>query len=118
MGVIFGAVLVNSLSFTQKEDLFYYLSQFFGQVSQGEIAPTNEMFSQSIYIISNILVSSGFWDFDYWFASHFNFIIFKRNGRWIYGWFFSQSNGLEWIFTFICRYFATKYIYRAGFYHH
>lgn len=30
MGVIFGAILVNSLSFTQKEDLFYYLSQFFG----------------------------------------------------------------------------------------
>ena len=48
MGVIFGAVLVNSLSFSQKEDLFYYLSQFFGQVSQGEIATTNEMFSQSV----------------------------------------------------------------------
>lgn len=48
MGVIFGAVLVNSLSFSQKEDLFYYLSQFFGQVSQGEIATANEMFSQSV----------------------------------------------------------------------
>ena len=48
MGVIFGAVLVNSLSFSQKEDLFYYLSQFFGQVSQGELATTNEMFSQSV----------------------------------------------------------------------
>lgn len=48
MGVIFGAVLVNSLSFSQKEDLFYYLSQFFGQVSQGEVATTNEIFSQSV----------------------------------------------------------------------
>lgn len=48
MGVIFGAVLVNSLSFTQKEDLFYYLSQFFGQVSKGEFASSHDMFSQSI----------------------------------------------------------------------
>ena len=38
MGVIFGAVVVNSLSFTQKEDLYYYLSQFFGQVSTGKMA--------------------------------------------------------------------------------
>ncbi|WP_110927536.1 stage II sporulation protein M [Bacillus massiliglaciei] len=48
MGVIFGAVLVNSLSFTQKEDLFYYLSQFFGQVSKGEVAASEEMFTQSL----------------------------------------------------------------------
>lgn len=48
MGVIFGAVLVNSLSFSQKEDLYYYLSQFFGQVSDGEVATTNEMFTQSV----------------------------------------------------------------------
>ena len=27
MGVIFGAIVVNSLSLTQKEDLFYYLSR-------------------------------------------------------------------------------------------
>jgi stage II sporulation protein M len=48
MGVIFGAVLVNSLSFTQKEDLFYYLSQFFGQVSQGKINSDYAMFKQSL----------------------------------------------------------------------
>lgn len=48
MGVIFGAVLVNSLSFTQKEDLFYYLSQFFGQVSQGKITSDHDMFLQSL----------------------------------------------------------------------
>lgn len=48
MGVIFGAVLVNSLNFSQKEDLYYYLSQFFGQVSSGEVATEREMFSQSI----------------------------------------------------------------------
>jgi stage II sporulation protein M len=47
MGVIFGAIVVNSMSFTQKQDLFYYLSQFFGEVSNGKIAPTNDLFIQS-----------------------------------------------------------------------
>src|SRR5690606_1235115 len=49
MGVIFGAVVVNSLSFTQKEDLFYYLSQFFGQVSDGKVAAANDLFRQSFF---------------------------------------------------------------------
>ncbi|SFA97662.1 MULTISPECIES: stage II sporulation protein M [unclassified Bacillus (in: firmicutes)] len=49
MGVIFGAVVVNSLSFTQKEDLFSYLSQFFGQVSDGKVAAANDLFRQSFY---------------------------------------------------------------------
>ncbi|PLR99818.1 stage II sporulation protein M [Bacillus sp. T33-2] len=49
MGVIFGAVIVNSLSFTQKEDLFYYLSQFFGQASQGKVAETGDLFVQSFF---------------------------------------------------------------------
>lgn len=49
MGVIFGAVIVNSLSFTQKEDLFYYLSQFFGQVSDGNVAAANDLFKQSFF---------------------------------------------------------------------
>ncbi|WP_163101072.1 stage II sporulation protein M [Peribacillus alkalitolerans] len=48
MGVIFGAVIVNSLSFTQKEDLFYYLGQFFGQVSEGNLSPSYDMFLQSL----------------------------------------------------------------------
>jgi stage II sporulation protein M len=49
MGVIFGAVVVNSLSFSQKEDLFYYLSQFFGQVSDGKVAEANDLFMQSFF---------------------------------------------------------------------
>ncbi|MFJ5621199.1 stage II sporulation protein M [Peribacillus loiseleuriae] len=48
MGVIFGAILVNSLSFTQSDDLFYYLSQFFGQVSEAKITADWEMFTQSV----------------------------------------------------------------------
>ncbi|WP_078545925.1 stage II sporulation protein M [Litchfieldia alkalitelluris] len=47
MGVIFGAIVVNSLNWNQKEDLYYYLSQFFGQVSEGQFATSTEMFKQS-----------------------------------------------------------------------
>lgn len=47
MGVIFGAIVVNSMSFTQKQDLFYYLSQFFGQVSDGKIQESTDLFFQS-----------------------------------------------------------------------
>jgi stage II sporulation protein M len=47
MGVIFGAVVVNSLSFSQKEDLFYYLSQFFGTLTDGKESPEVDMFKQS-----------------------------------------------------------------------
>lgn len=43
MGVIFGAIIVNSLSFTQKNDLYAYLSLFFGQVEAGEFASSKEM---------------------------------------------------------------------------
>lgn len=49
MGVIFGAIVVNSLSFTQKEDLYYYLSQFFSQVSNEEVAAANDLFRQSFF---------------------------------------------------------------------
>ncbi|PYZ98510.1 stage II sporulation protein M [Alteribacter lacisalsi] len=47
MGVIFGAVIVNSLNVNQKNDLFTYLTQFFGQVEQGELAAPQTVFSQS-----------------------------------------------------------------------
>jgi stage II sporulation protein M len=49
MGVIFGAIVVNSMSITQKEDLFYYLSQFFGQVSDGKVTGNNDLFLQSFF---------------------------------------------------------------------
>ncbi|MDR4948475.1 stage II sporulation protein M [Neobacillus cucumis] len=49
MGVIFGAIVVNSMSITQKEDLYYYLSQFFGQVSDGTVADDNDLFLQSFF---------------------------------------------------------------------
>ncbi len=47
MGVIFGAILVNSLQVSQKQDLYFYLSRFFGQVSKGQFANAGEMFRES-----------------------------------------------------------------------
>ncbi|MFC0271507.1 stage II sporulation protein M [Metabacillus herbersteinensis] len=49
MGVIFGAIIVNSMNLSQKEDLYYYLSRFFGQVSEGKVASSMDMFKQSFF---------------------------------------------------------------------
>ncbi|RPK05165.1 hypothetical protein BSBH6_01866 [Bacillus subtilis] len=49
MGVIFGAIIVNSMTISQKEDLYYYLSQFFGQLSDRKQASASDMFGQSIF---------------------------------------------------------------------
>lgn len=47
MGVIFGAIVVNSLGGVQKDDLFDYLGRFFGQIAQNEISGQQAMFNQS-----------------------------------------------------------------------
>lgn len=49
MGVVFGAILVNSLQVNQKQDLSFYLNRFFGQVSKGEFAIASEMFQESYF---------------------------------------------------------------------
>ncbi|MGM7635450.1 stage II sporulation protein M [Bacillus sp. Hm123] len=61
MGVVFGAVVVNSLSLNQKEDLAYYLQQFFGQVSDGQIAVSQDIFWQSF--IHNVKYLGSIWLF-------------------------------------------------------
>ena len=59
MGVIFGAIVVNSLTFSQKEDLAYYLSQFFGQVSNGKVAASKDVFAQSLFDNSKFIGMMG-----------------------------------------------------------
>lgn len=49
MGVIFGSIVVNSLNLDQKQDLYFYLNRFFGQVLDGKIADANDMFLQSYF---------------------------------------------------------------------
>ncbi|SDJ66172.1 stage II sporulation protein M [Sediminibacillus albus] len=49
IGIIFGAIIVNSMNFIQKEDLFFYLDRFFGQMMEGSIASSNEVLKASIF---------------------------------------------------------------------
>ena len=55
----FRAAVVNSLSFSQKEDLYYYLSQFFGQVSTGKMVTSNDLFIQSFFHNSKFISLMG-----------------------------------------------------------
>lgn len=49
MGVIFGAVVVNSLHGSQKEDLLFYLNQFFGEVSKSKIGDPATIWKESYF---------------------------------------------------------------------
>ncbi|AUJ26345.1 MULTISPECIES: stage II sporulation protein M [Virgibacillus] len=48
-GVIFGAILVNSMNFVQKQDLFFYLERFFKQITDNELANYDEIFKNSFF---------------------------------------------------------------------
>ncbi|MGC5324463.1 stage II sporulation protein M [Brevibacillus sp. SYSU BS000544] len=48
MGVIFGAVIVNSLSLEQKQELFGFLQYFFRNIDQNGIADPNQQFQQAM----------------------------------------------------------------------
>ena len=46
-GIIFGAVIVNSMNFVQKQDLFFYLEQFFGQVAHENFIDKQDILKNS-----------------------------------------------------------------------
>jgi stage II sporulation protein M len=48
-GIIFGAVIVNSMSFVQKQDLFFYLQRFFGQVADDQQLGNTEILKDSFF---------------------------------------------------------------------
>ena len=48
MGVIFGAILVNSLQLNQNK-IYHFICNVFGQVSKGEFAIAGEMFRESYF---------------------------------------------------------------------
>ncbi|WP_163969921.1 stage II sporulation protein M [Oceanobacillus halotolerans] len=48
-GVIFGAIIVNSMTFVQKQDLFFYLERFFGQISDGQTIENSTIFKESFF---------------------------------------------------------------------
>lgn len=44
IGIIFGAVIVNSMDFFQKQDLYFYLDQFMNQLLEGSTVDKQELF--------------------------------------------------------------------------
>src|SRR5690625_1710965 len=48
-GVIFGAIIVNSMSFVQKQDLFFYLERYFGQISDGQQVENSSILTSSFF---------------------------------------------------------------------
>ncbi|WP_082233929.1 stage II sporulation protein M [Halobacillus massiliensis] len=49
MGMIFGAIIVNSMNFVQKEDLFFYLKQFFEQMTLSEDTSRSSLLKESMF---------------------------------------------------------------------
>ncbi|MCP8616773.1 stage II sporulation protein M [Salirhabdus salicampi] len=49
IGVIFGAIIVNSMNFIQKQDLFFYLHQFFDQLQDGLIIHEQQLFQHTFF---------------------------------------------------------------------
>ncbi|MBP1969670.1 stage II sporulation protein M [Virgibacillus natechei] len=48
-GIIFGAIIVNSMSFVQKQDLFFYLERFFGQIANNQSVDNVEILKSSFF---------------------------------------------------------------------
>ena len=86
MGVIFGAILVNSLQINQNK-IYHFIYNVFGQVSKGEFAIAGEMFRKLLFAIKIHRIYLDFRNFNYWITTYFYFIICKRSCRWIYSWF-------------------------------
>lgn len=55
-GIIFGAIIVNSMSFVQKQDLFFYLERFFGQVVDEQQPGSTELLKDSFFYHAKYLL--------------------------------------------------------------
>lgn len=55
-GVVFGSVIVNSMSFIQKQDLFFYLERFFGEISAGESVKSSAILISSFFYHARYLL--------------------------------------------------------------
>ncbi|RYL94833.1 stage II sporulation protein M [Sporolactobacillus sp. THM7-4] len=49
MGIVFGAIIVNSLPYESKSDLLNYLKQFFIELARGQIADSPLLFRESLF---------------------------------------------------------------------
>lgn len=48
-GIVFGAIIVNSMNFVQKQDLFFYLERFFGQIAGDQQIANREILRESFF---------------------------------------------------------------------
>ncbi|WP_164218147.1 stage II sporulation protein M [Virgibacillus sp. YIM 98842] len=55
-GIIFGAILVNSMNFVQKQDLFFYLEQFFSRIAESETIENHAILKESFLFHMKYLV--------------------------------------------------------------
>lgn len=55
-GVIFGAILVNSMNFVQKQDLYFYLERFFGQIENDQHINHGEILKSSFFYHAKYLL--------------------------------------------------------------
>ena len=114
MGVIFGAILANSLQINQKQDLSFYLQRFFGQVSKGEFAVAGEMFRESYF--SQLKYIGFIWILGISIIGlPLIFILLFLKGVVVgfTGRFFSKSARMEWTIISICICIATKFNYNS-----
>lgn len=55
-GIIFGAMIVNSMNFVQKQDLFFYLERFFGEIANEEQINKGEILKDSFFYHAKYLL--------------------------------------------------------------
>lgn len=55
-GVIFGAVIVNSMNFVQKQDLFFYLERFFEKIAGSQEIDNGEILKNSFFYHAKYLL--------------------------------------------------------------
>lgn len=48
-GIIFGAITVNSMSFIQKQDLFFHLDRYFNQITGDETIASKDILKRSFF---------------------------------------------------------------------
>lgn len=48
-GIVFGAVIVNSMNFIQKQDLYFHLERYFHQLINGQLIPNKDIFIKSFF---------------------------------------------------------------------
>lgn len=55
-GIIFGSIIVNSMNFVQKQDLFFYLEQFFGEMTTDSQIEKREILESSFFYHAKYLL--------------------------------------------------------------